>query len=72
MARVAQGHTVILTTHILEVAERIAQRISIISAGRIIAQGTLDELRAGAAGSGGTTLEDVFLQLTSVAPSALA
>jgi ABC-2 type transport system ATP-binding protein len=65
VARVAQGHTVILTTHILEIAERIAQRISIIRGGRIIAQGTLDELRASAASGGGTTLEDVFLQLTS-------
>ena len=72
VARVAQGHTVILTTHILEIAERIAQRISIIRAGRIVAQGTLDELRAGAAAGGGTTLEDVFLQLTSTAPSTLA
>ena len=67
VARVAQGNTVILTTHILEVAERIAQRISIIQAGRIIAQGSLDELRAHAAAQGGpgATLEDVFLQLTS-------
>ncbi len=65
VARVAQGNTVILTTHILEIAERLAQRISIIRGGRIIAQGTLDELRAGA--SAGATLEDVFLQLTASA-----
>jgi len=61
VARVAQGNTVVLTTHILEIAERLAQRISIIRGGRIIAQGTLDELRAGT----GATLEDVFLQLTA-------
>ncbi|MDM4767749.1 ABC transporter ATP-binding protein [Pelomonas sp. SE-A7] len=61
--RVAKGYTVVLTTHILEIAERLAQRISIIQGGRIIAQGSLDELRAGA--SGGATLEDVFLQLTA-------
>jgi len=67
--RVKQGHTVILTTHILEIAERLAQRISIIHRGRITAQGTLDELRARAATGGGPggTLEDVFLQLTSAA-----
>ncbi|WP_457421171.1 ABC transporter ATP-binding protein [Roseateles sp. P5_E7] len=67
--RVKQGHTVILTTHILEIAERLAQRISIIHRGRITAQGTLDELRARASTGGGPggTLEDVFLQLTSVA-----
>jgi ABC-2 type transport system ATP-binding protein len=66
LARVQQGHTVILTTHILEVAERLAQRISIIQSGRIIAQGSLDELRAAAATRGGAdaTLEDVFLRLT--------
>jgi len=65
--RVARGHTVILTTHILEIAERLAQRISIIQGGRIIAQGSLDELRAHAASHGGpgATLEDVFLQLTA-------
>ncbi len=61
--RVAKGYTVVLTTHILEVAERLAQRISIIQHGHIIAQGSLDELRAAAAG--GATLEDVFLQLTA-------
>ena len=65
VARVAQGNTVVLTTHILEIAERLAQRISIIRGGRIIAQGTLDELRAGAGAT--ATLEDVFLQLTASA-----
>ncbi|MES2901160.1 MAG: ABC transporter ATP-binding protein [Pseudomonadota bacterium] len=55
------GGTVILTTHILEVAERLAQRIGIIQHGRLIAQGTLDELRAQAEGG---SLEDVFLHLT--------
>jgi ABC-2 type transport system ATP-binding protein len=65
--RVAKGCTVVLTTHILEIAERLAQRISIIQSGRIIAQGTLDELRAQAAADGGpdATLEDVFLRLTA-------
>jgi len=62
LAHVAQGGTVILTTHILEVAERLAQRIGIISAGRLTAEGTLDELRARTQGG---SLEDVFLQLTA-------
>ena len=61
LEHVRGGGTVVLTTHILEVAERLAQRIGIIEHGRLIAQGTLDELRAQA---GGATLEDVFLQLT--------
>jgi ABC-2 type transport system ATP-binding protein len=58
---VQEGGTVILTTHILEVAERLAQRIGIIRHGRLIAEGTLDELRRETEGD---TLEDVFLQLT--------
>jgi ABC-2 type transport system ATP-binding protein len=53
---------VILTTHILEIAERLAERISIIQHGRIVAQGTMGELRT-QAGSG-ATLEDIFLELT--------
>lgn len=62
LAHVAKGGTVILTTHILEVAERLAQRIGVIRQGRLIAEGTLDELRARTLGG---SLEDVFLQLTS-------
>jgi ABC-2 type transport system ATP-binding protein len=61
VSHVAAGGTVILTTHILEVAERLAQRIGIIRAGRLVAEGTLDELRAL---TDGGSLEDVFLQLT--------
>ena len=67
---VKKGNTVVLTTHILEIAERLAERISIILDGRIIAAGTLDELRSragAAAGPSGATLEDVFLGLTEPA-----
>jgi len=45
LERVKSGKTVLLTTHVLEIAERLAQRISIVHDGRIVAQGTLDELR---------------------------
>jgi ABC-2 type transport system ATP-binding protein len=67
-ARVRAGGTVIMTTHILEVAERMAERIGVLASGRLIAEGTLAELslRAGRGGS----LEDVFLTL--VAESAAA
>ncbi len=61
-ARVRGGATVIRTTHILEVAERMAERIGIIDKGRLIAEGTLDELRR-RAGRAGSSLEDVFLDL---------
>ena len=48
--KVRDGVTVIMTTHILEVAERMAERIGVIDGGRLIAEGTLAELRAQAAG----------------------
>jgi len=60
--RVRAGGTVIMTTHILEVAERMADRIGVIAHGRLIAEGTLDELRAR---SGQTALEDAFLALVA-------
>ncbi len=64
---VAGGRTVIMTTHILEVAERMADRIGVIAGGRLIAQGTLDELRAQAGTSAGIgqSLEDTFLALVA-------
>jgi ABC-2 type transport system ATP-binding protein len=62
-ARVRAGDTVIMTTHILEVAERMAERIGVLSNGRLIAEGTLAELRL-RSGRGGS-LEDVFLTLVS-------
>jgi ABC-2 type transport system ATP-binding protein len=64
LSHVAGGGTVILTTHILEVAEKLAQRIGIIRQGRLIAEGTLAELRERTLGG---SLEDVFLQLTEQA-----
>jgi ABC-2 type transport system ATP-binding protein len=62
--RVAAGGTVIMTTHILEVAERMADRIGIIASGRLIAQGTLDELRK-QTGAAASSLEDTFLTLVA-------
>jgi ABC-2 type transport system ATP-binding protein len=59
---VQNGNTVILTTHIMEVAERMAQRIGIINHGHLIAEGTLEELRNRSGETGGT-LENVFLDL---------
>jgi ABC-2 type transport system ATP-binding protein len=68
-ARVAQGATVILTTHILEVAERLSDRIGIIRRGRLVREGTMAELRAGEGLAAGT-LEDVFLDVVGQAEAA--
>ena len=62
--RVRAGCCVIMTTHILEVAERMADRIGVMANGRLIADGRLDELRL-RAGAGEATLEDTFLALVA-------
>ncbi|HUN42884.1 MAG TPA: ABC transporter ATP-binding protein [Acetobacteraceae bacterium] len=62
--RVQAGCSVIMTTHILEVAERMADRIGVMANGMLIAEGTLDELRR-QAGSGHASLEDTFLALVA-------
>jgi ABC-2 type transport system ATP-binding protein len=69
--RTRSGGTIIMTTHILEVAERMADRIGIIAHGRLIAEGTLEELRvqagteANAAARDGGSLEETFLALVA-------
>lgn len=57
-----RGAAVFLSTHILEIAERMCDRIGIIDQGRLIAVGTMAELRA--LGKGETSLEEIFLNLT--------
>ncbi len=55
------GNTVFFSTHVLEVAEKLCDRIGIINHGKLIAVGTLDALRAGEKGE---SLEELFLELT--------
>ena len=62
--RVRAGCTVILTTHILEVAERLVDRIGIMRRGRLMVEGTLDELRAGS-GRADSSLEEMFLEFVT-------
>src|SRR3569623_2838001 len=62
--RVSAGGTVVMTTHILEVAERMADRIGVIANGRLIAEGTLDELRQ-RSGAASAPREDPFLKLVA-------
>ena len=59
------GGAVFMSTHTLDVAETLADRIGIINEGRLIALGTLAELRA--AGRSDTRLEEIFLKLTALA-----
>ena len=59
---VRRGHTIMMSTHTLEAAEMLCDRIAIIHAGRIVACGTMDDLRTGARHGGG--LEEIFLRLT--------
>jgi ABC-2 type transport system ATP-binding protein len=63
LEKVRSGVTVIMTTHILEVAERMAERIGVLSGGRLIAEGSLAELRAKVGRE--TTLEEIFLDLVT-------
>ncbi len=58
----AQGHSVFFSTHVLDVAEKICDRIAIINHGRLIALGTMDEIRGGAGKD--ESLEEIFLELT--------
>lgn len=57
------GCTVFMTTHILEIAERVCDRIGIINNGKLVAVGTMDELRQSNAAAD-LSLEDIFLALT--------
>jgi len=58
MDQVRRGATIFLTSHVLEVVERLCERVAIINEGKIVIEGTLDELRAGS-----ETLEDVFVRV---------
>ena len=58
-----EGMTAFLSTHILEIAEQMCDRVGIITKGEILALGTIDELRE-SGGHKGASLEEIFLQLT--------
>ena len=60
---VTRGGTVLMSTHTLEIAEAMCDRIAIVQHGRLVADGTMDELRAQTS-TGDATLEELFLKLT--------
>ena len=59
-----RGNTVFMTTHILEVAEKMCDRVGIINKGKLIKVGTIEELRTEAQETSAGSLEDIFLKLT--------
>ncbi|WP_292591920.1 MULTISPECIES: ABC transporter ATP-binding protein [unclassified Mesotoga] len=59
-----EGSTIFMTTHVLEIAEKMCDRIGIINKGKLISEGTMDELRRRAGADNKETLENLFLQLT--------
>jgi ABC-2 type transport system ATP-binding protein len=66
-AHCAQGNTVFFSTHVLEVAEKLCDRIAIIDNGKLVAVGSVEELKAKYQGSSaGTSLESIFLSLTEL------
>jgi len=66
LAAAARGVTIFVSTHLLDMAEKLCDRIGIIHHGELVATGTLDEIRAQAAADK-ASLEDVFLKLTDEA-----
>lgn len=67
----AQGMTIFVSTHLLDMAERLCSRVGIIHHGKLVVTGTLDEIRTATATNG--SLEDVFLSLTNdIAPVAVS
>ncbi len=58
----SRGATILMSTHVLEIAEQMCDRIGIINGGKLIAEGTMNELRVKAKGQ--SSLEDIFLDLT--------
>lgn len=67
---ISRGATIFLTSHVLEIVERLCSHVAIINRGQLVAQGSLDELRSGVqaqvhdqASSEKLTLEEIFLQV---------
>jgi len=60
-----RGVTIFLTSHVMEIVERLCSHVAIINQGRLVAQGSLEELRAGVPGDEGAkvTLEQIFLSI---------
>ena len=64
MERRALGNSVLISTHMLDTAERLCDRVIILKRGQLIAEGTVPELKQRLQSSDATSLEDMFLELT--------
>jgi ABC-2 type transport system ATP-binding protein len=60
------GTTIFFSSHIMEVVERLCTRVGIVNQGVLVAEGTLEELRARTSDGGDATLEDVFMRVIGV------
>jgi ABC-2 type transport system ATP-binding protein len=63
-AHVNEGGAVFFSTHVMEVAERVCDRVGIIHKGKLIASGTVEEMQALFAQEGDKSLEEIFLKVT--------
>ncbi|MCU0240984.1 MAG: ABC transporter ATP-binding protein [Vicinamibacteria bacterium] len=61
----AKGVTIFFTSHVLDVVERLCNEVAVIDRGRLLAQGTLDEIRKQREMGSSASLEDVFLRLVA-------
>jgi ABC-2 type transport system ATP-binding protein len=64
-ARAAAGAALILSSHLLPLVEELCQRVLVIAGGRMVAHGTIDEIRGALAGGAGDSLEELFIRITT-------
>ena len=69
LRQISGGATVFLTSHVLEVVERLCDQVAIINRGKVLVQGTLDQLREQASITGDGTLEEIFVKLVGARPA---
>jgi len=64
-ARAAAGTAIILSSHLLPLVEELCQRVLVVAGGRMVAHGSLPEIRATLAGAAGDSLEELFIRITT-------
>ena len=64
-ARAAAGAAVVLSSHLLPLVEELCHRVLVLAGGRMVAHGTVDEIRTALAGAAGDSLEELFIRITT-------